>query len=696
LTDQTDPEEKSSDQEIDHISIEPAWWAASETPNDAEIENWTWEQFRHGLSHAGVTAWEWDIKTGEVLIYSAPEGHPFCYDFSSPTTWGKIVHKEHRERFREALRIFQQTSWSWFDCFFRLATRVPRWVHARNIHLLLDSDGNPAKVRGLFFDATESQLAKNQLFWDRKPSRSDNKSTGLHVQRLSELARHSKDAKKIKLLRTQCDQEFKCLFDYSNLPAFKRNSNLVTIRINRAMSLLLGIPPLEIRKYTDRELWGDEGSAHLHQLCGYVLQGESIVATNDRYINGAKISFIDHLFPCWNSKGYVDGVHGVMAPLPTWIGSLADTPSDNDMLAPKGDPQQRHFQEDSVISLPSAMEAVLAQVQLAAQYDCNVLLTGESGTGKDYLARKIHGLSKRSEGPFENFNCAALQKELAGSGLFGHEAGAFTGAKAMRRGIFELANEGTVFLNEIGDMPLDLQPTLLTILESRSFRRVGGEKTLRLGARIIAATNVDLNRGVEDGNFRKDLYHRLTVFTIRVPPLRERIDELPALIENLMQKLVTDMGLETVPKLHQLAMRKLSEYAWPGNIRELGNVLERATIHAQGLLIGPNHIIFEAESTEGHAEWTTENEARAGKSMSPEKQPRDLGSGKQSRPANRLKKPTHQSLRKLYEDYIVGHGWSREQLAKHLGTDSSTVKKWFKEAGLPAGKAGRPKKKPDA
>jgi hypothetical protein len=144
LTDQKDPEEESLEPKSGSIDSEPAWWSFSRTPEDAEVETWTWEQFKQGLGHAGVTVWEWDMKTGEVWIHSAPDGHPFRYDFSSPTSWGKIVHKEYRERFRDALRLFKQTSWTWFDCFFRLATRVPHWVHARNIQLLPDSNENPA------------------------------------------------------------------------------------------------------------------------------------------------------------------------------------------------------------------------------------------------------------------------------------------------------------------------------------------------------------------------------------------------------------------------------------------------------------------------------------------------------------------------------------------------------------------------
>jgi hypothetical protein len=376
-----------------------------------------------------------------------------------------------------------------------------------------------------------------------------------------------------------------------NLPAFKRNANLVTIRINSAMSQLLGIPPLEIRKYRDYELWGEEASEHLHKLCGYVLQGESVVATSDRWIKGVKMSFIDHLYPCWNSKGFVDGIHGVMAPLSEDFIQDGESPTDSTPLSP-------------------AMRKVYTQIQSAAQFHCNVLLTGESGSGKDFFARQIHDLSKRLGEPFENFNCAALQRELAGSELFGHEEGAFTGAKKRRKGIFELVGNGTIFLNEIGDMPLDLQPKLLTVLETREFRRVGGEKNVTLNARIIAATNRDLNRDVEEGSFRQDLYHRLNVFAIRVPPLRDRLEELPALVEKLLSKISANMELANMPEIDPIAMRRLRTHSWPGNIRELGNVLERAIIHSHGSTIGPDHIVFENQSDESISATSSEKSPR--------------------------------------------------------------------------------------
>ncbi|MFC1833958.1 sigma 54-interacting transcriptional regulator, partial [Thermodesulfobacteriota bacterium] len=488
------------------------------------------------------------------------------------------------------------------------------------------------------------------------------------VRRIAERRRHESDGRKISELMDQCYHEFISVFSFSNLPAFRKNADLVTIDVNAAMAELLGIPAKEILNRSDEELWGPKLAARLLNHCAFALRGETVLVDTTREIGGEQIDFIDQFYPDWAPNHRIKGVCGILAPRPTGPAISEDNLETREQTS-------------------SAMQEVYLKAQLAAQHDCNVMLTGESGTGKDFLARKIHELSKRSSEPFENFNCAALQKDLAGSELFGHEAGAFTGAKAMRRGIFELADRGTVFLNEIGDMPLDLQPKLLTVLETRSFRRVGGEKLVPLGARIIAATNIDLNKEMGDRLFRKDLYHRLTVFTIRVPPLRERLGELPGLVENLTQRIASEMGLETVPELDTLSLAKLRSYRWPGNIRELRNVLERSFIHSGGSSIGPEHIVFQSE--ESLEETTLPKTGLLAKIEDP-----PTGTKANRMSAKRPRKPSQEELIQLHREFITEKGWTRARLADHLGVHSSTLKKWFKAAGLPAGRRGRPRKSP--
>jgi len=198
------------------------------------------------------------------------------------------------------------------------------------------------------------------------------------------------------------------------------------------------------------------------------------------------------------------------------------------------------------------------------------------------LARYIHNHSKRASGPFYAINCAAIPPDLAESELFGHEPGAFTGAKGRKRGLFELAEGGTLLLNEIGELPLHLQAKLLTFLDTRSFTRVGGENNVTVSARLIAATNRRLVEEVARGRFREDLYYRLNVLSIRVPPLRNRTEDIPILVEQIVSQLAGEMQLTSMPLISSDDMEKLTQYMWPGNVRELRNVLERAVIVSDG------------------------------------------------------------------------------------------------------------------
>ena len=230
-------------------------------------------------------------------------------------------------------------------------------------------------------------------------------------------------------------------------------------------------------------------------------------------------------------------------------------------------------------SYPSqAIRRVGNLLRSAAETDATILFLGESGTGKDYLARYLHDKSLRASGPFMAINCAALSPQLVESELFGHEAGAFTGAIRRKRGLLELAEGGTIFLNEIAELSQPLQAKLLTFLDTRSFARVGGEQGLKVDARIVAATNKDLKTEVLAGSFRKDLYFRLSVFPITVPPLRERLEDLALLVEHIIDDLINRMTILEPLSITPSAMEKLAKYSWPGNIRELRNVLERAVI----------------------------------------------------------------------------------------------------------------------
>jgi formate hydrogenlyase transcriptional activator len=224
---------------------------------------------------------------------------------------------------------------------------------------------------------------------------------------------------------------------------------------------------------------------------------------------------------------------------------------------------------------------VLHQVETVAPTEATVLITGETGTGKELVARVIHHLSARRAHAFVKLNCAAIPTGLLESELFGHEKGAFTGAVTQRLGRFKLANHGTIFLDEIGELPLEVQPKLLRVLQDQEFERLGSPRTLRTDARLIAATNRDLTAMVEAQTFRADLFYRVNVFPVQVPPLRERPDDIPLLVRHFVQQFARRMHktIETIPAD---TMQALFQYPWPGNIRELQNILERAVILSPG------------------------------------------------------------------------------------------------------------------
>jgi len=236
------------------------------------------------------------------------------------------------------------------------------------------------------------------------------------------------------------------------------------------------------------------------------------------------------------------------------------------------------------------MRATMEEVLRVAQTDSIVLFLGESGSGKDHLAQYLHEKSRRSIGSFFSINCAALPSDLAESELFGHEPGAFTGAQGRKRGLMELSEGGTILLNEIGELSPLLQAKLLAFLDTQSFTRLGGEKSISVDARILAATNRDLAQEVEAGRFRSDLFYRINVFAIKVPPLRERSEDIPILAQELLERLSKKLGRQCAPTMGSSAIEKLSSYSWPGNVRELRNVLERALILSRADHIIAKHI----------------------------------------------------------------------------------------------------------
>src|ERR1700734_339588 len=231
--------------------------------------------------------------------------------------------------------------------------------------------------------------------------------------------------------------------------------------------------------------------------------------------------------------------------------------------------------------------AVLDAINLVAPVDCTVLVRGETGTGKEVIAQAIHDSSPRRQNRFVAVNCAAIPSALLESELFGHERGAFTGAVNQTIGRFQMADRGTLFLDEIGDLPLELQPKLLRVLQEQQFERLGGGRTFQVDVRVIAATNQDLWQMVQERKFRADLYYRLNVFPVTLPPLREREEDVRLLIEHFVQKFAKKQG-KSINRIPEEAVGVLKRHSWPGNIRELQNVIERAVIMTTGRVLRPD------------------------------------------------------------------------------------------------------------
>jgi DNA-binding NtrC family response regulator len=255
---------------------------------------------------------------------------------------------------------------------------------------------------------------------------------------------------------------------------------------------------------------------------------------------------------------------------------------------------------DQMVGESEPMQRVYSLVEMVADSDVTVLLTGESGTGKELISRAIHHKSPRADGPFITMNCGALPDNLFESELFGYEKGAFTGAMATKMGRFELADGGTLLLDEVGELSLKSQVDFLRVLETKEFRRLGGTKLLKVDTRIIAATNRNLEEAVKQGDFREDLYYRLNVVPIRLPPLRDRADDVPLLVDRFLAECSAQHHRE--PKdVSREAMRLLRLYGWPGNIRQLRNLMERLVVTVKDAMIQPEHLPEEIQASKEDA-----------------------------------------------------------------------------------------------
>jgi two-component system, NtrC family, response regulator AtoC len=358
----------------------------------------------------------------------------------------------------------------------------------------------------------------------------------------------------------ESEERFRHIFEAAQDGMFIKDRERRYTHVNPAMLAIMEEDSSHFIGKTDEELFSAEWSAMTKGLEERVLRGQPVESEQNLLCIDRPLIFNFVRFPMCDASGRIIGLCAIARDVTERRASLSKV--------------RVHSNQPG----SSVMKETFELVRRAAKTDSLVLFTGESGSGKDYLAEYLHRHSGRVSGPYFTINCAAIAPEVADSELFGHEAGSFTGARGRKRGLLELAEGGTLLLNEVGELSSELQAKLLTFMDTQTFTRVGGETRIQVNIRIVAATNRDLDKEIESGRFRKDLFYRLNVFSVRVPPLRERMEDLPIIIDEMLPALAQKVGLPDVPAVDSGAMDALRNYNWPGNVRELRNTLERALI----------------------------------------------------------------------------------------------------------------------
>jgi PAS domain S-box-containing protein len=498
------------------------------------------------MEASNMGSWDWNLNTDDILFdqrWNRTFGYSMSETESDFSALQNRIPRDDKINLLKALKHHMENPTDYFETEYRLQTKSGEWMWIldRGKIVEYDENGKPTRMTGIYLDVTNrKQVYEEQLH-----------ETG---------------------------ERFRGIFESARDCIFVKDSSLRYVQVNPYFAHLLELPESRIVGRTDEALFEKDSSEILAEVDQRVLNGETVEQEHTRLVKGVPRTFIDTKVPMRNSQGKITGLIGISREITGRKRTQSDDPlADIDYQSP-------------------AMHSTLRSARLAAQTDTIVLLTGESGAGKDHIARYIHDHSKRAGGPFFSINCAAVSPELAESELFGYESGAFTGSKGPKRGLLELAEGGTILLNEIGELSISLQAKLLTFLDTRQFTRVGGVKLFTVNARLIAATNRNLEKEVETNRFRQDLFYRLDVFSIEVPPLRRRTEDIPRLVGNILADLSSKLGLESVPQMDPKALKALSEYLWPGNVRELRNVLERALILCDKKRIGAGDLVLNGKS----------------------------------------------------------------------------------------------------
>jgi PAS domain S-box-containing protein len=522
--------------------------------------------------------------------------------------WKSRVHCDDVRRFLAAVDAHVKGETPSYETEYRARSESGEWIWilSRGKIVERDATGKALRMAGTFVDITSRKLAEEAL--------------------------------------RQSENLFRAVFEGAEDYIFIKDRDLRYVQVNPALAKLVNREPSDFVGRQAKDVLGARVDKQTRSMELRALEGQSIDGEQTVAINGIPVVFSYSTTPLRDADGNVAGIFCIAR-------DITDRQQEEISLSPSSE------------DYPSkAMRAVLGVARRIALQDSVVLLLGESGSGKDYLAKYIHDRSHRKNAPYFSVNCAAIVPELAESELFGHERGAFTGAVVRKRGMVELAEGGTLLLNEIGDLSLPLQAKLLTFLDTKKLTRVGGEKEILVNARLIAATNMDLEQEVRAGRFRKDLFYRLNVIRIEVPPLRKRLEDIPVLAGELLSKLRDEFQLHEDPVVDPEAMIALKKYHWPGNVRELRNVLERALILSQGKGVTLDRLELRGEA-------------------------RPAPEGKNG-PFS-VSFPTRQSLNEITQDlkrYLVNEALrmsngSRQEAARLLGISRHSLKHYMKTLG---------------
>ncbi len=479
------------------------------------------------MAASNLGSWDWKLDTDEVCFdkrWGEIFGNQHDELESDAKTWQNRIHRDDKLGVLKKLKRHLEDPDQYFEAEYRLETKSGewKWILDRGRVVETDETGKPTRMAGIYLDITDRKVMEEELH--------------------------------------DSAERFRAIFESAKDCIFVKNRSLQYTHVNPAFVKMIGVPESDIIGWTDEDLYDSDCAQIFREVERRVLEGESVEQEYTRVIRKIPRSFLDTRVPMRNKRGHIIGIVAISV-------EMTDRKPSRSIGA-SVEPEYR----------AESMRSTLRAARLAAETDTIVLLMGESGAGKDHVARYVHDHSKRSNGPFFSINCAAVSPELAESELFGYEPGAFTGSRGLKRGLLELAEGGTILLNEIGELSPPLQAKLLTFLDTRQFTRVGGVKLFTVNARLIAATNRDLEKEVKQNRFRQDLFYRLDVFTIEVPPLRRRTEDIPHLVKILVRELSPKMGFESVPQVGLDVLKVLADYPWPGNVRELRNVLERALI----------------------------------------------------------------------------------------------------------------------